>query len=114
MATAPASLPPAPVSFACDGRDEQHINALSKWLVSKGSFQKARQLDKKRKIRPAGADLPPVLRERQSVLVLRQGQLPDIVVPLPQAIRGGLIVCSISQKLANAQISCCNIRHNRI
>jgi hypothetical protein len=91
MATALASLLPAPAFSARQGRDEQHIDALSK-----RSLQKARQLDKKRKIRPAGADLPPVLRERQSVLVLRKGQLPGIVVPLPQAIRGALIACSIS------------------
>jgi hypothetical protein len=37
--------------------------------------------------------------------------LPDIVVP-PQGARADLIACAIPkprQKLANAQISCCNI-----
>jgi hypothetical protein len=65
----------------------------------------------------AGADLPSVLKKGQLVLVSRKGRLPDIVVPLPQLARGDPIAWSIPeprQKLANAQISCCNIRHNRI
>jgi hypothetical protein len=107
MATALATLPPAPVSRAREGRDEQHMN-----LIPKGA--PARQ---KCKMPAAGADLPSVLRERQSVLVRRKGLLPDIVVPLPQATRRDPIAWSIPeprQKLANAQISCCNIRYNRI
>jgi hypothetical protein len=102
MATALATLPP-PVSPAREGRDEQHINAIPKRSAT----------SPKCNMPTAGADLPPVLKKGQSVLV----SLPDIVVPLPQGTRGDPIAWSIPeprQKLANAQISCCNIRHNRI
>ena len=44
MATAPASLRPAPVSFACDGRDEQHINALSKKIANSAKIVKSGRL----------------------------------------------------------------------
>ena len=88
MAIALATLRPAPVSFAREGRDEQHINAISK--------RNAGRLDENAKIPSAGADLLPVLRERQSVLVLRKGRLPDIVVPLPQVARGDLVAEQIS------------------
>ena len=107
MARALATLPPPPVSRAREGRDEHHMNAIPEGAP-------ARQ---KCKNPAAGADLPSVLSERQSVLVPRKGRLPDIVVPLPQVARGDPIAWSIPeprQKLANAQISCCNIRHNRI
>jgi hypothetical protein len=79
MATALASLPPAPVCFAREGRDEQHMNAIPK---------KERQLDKRAKIPAACADLPPVLRERQSVMALGWGRLADIVVLPPQVAAG--------------------------
>jgi hypothetical protein len=108
MATAPASLRPVLVSFAREGRDEQHI---------KCHFRKAGQFAKKCKIALAGADLPPVIRKRQSVSLVRDRRLPDIVVPLPQVARGDLVADRIyrtARKLAKAQISCCNIRHNRI
>jgi len=76
------------------------------------------QLDKKCKIASAGADLPPVLRERQSVSLLCARRLQNIVVPLPQVTGARDVVADqISEpprKLAKAQISCCNIRHNRI
>jgi hypothetical protein len=52
--------------------------------------------------RSAGTDLPPVLPERQSVLILRKGLLPDIVVPLPQVARGGLDAEQISQDVPEA------------
>jgi len=81
MTTALAMLRAAPVSRAREGRDEQHMNAIPK-------NKKERQFDKKCKIPAAGTDLPSVLRERQSVLALRKGRLPDIVVPLPQVARG--------------------------
>jgi len=42
------------------------------------------------------ADLRPVLRNRQSVLVLRNGRLADIVVAVPQVAAGDLIPASIS------------------
>jgi hypothetical protein len=60
-------------------------------------FPKRRQLDKKMQ-NPIGlvADLRPVLRNRQSVLVLRKGRLADIVVAVPQAVGGDLIPASIS------------------
>jgi hypothetical protein len=51
-------------------------------------------------------------------MVLGEGRLPEIVVPLPQVAMGDrrrrLGFTSRFRKLANAQISCCNIRHNRI
>src|SRR4051794_14651586 len=99
---------PVPVSFAREGRDEQHMNANSK---------RERPLDKKCKMPSAGADLPRVLMERQLGLVPGKGRIPDIVVPLPQLVSGDLITGQIAeprQKLANAQNSCCNIRYNRI
>jgi hypothetical protein len=42
------------------------------------------------------ADLRPVLLNRQSVLVLREGRLADIVVAVPQVVGGDLIPASIS------------------
>ena len=107
MATAPTSLRPVLVSFPRKGRDEQHINAISK----KGPVQQ------KRKIPSANIDLPLVLRERQSVPLVRQRRLANIVVPLPQVRSATLSLSRFPEpprKLANAQISCCNIRHNRI
>jgi hypothetical protein len=48
---------------------------LAKAAMSRTSmlFPKERQLGKNPKIPAAGADLPPVLRERQSVMALRKG-----------------------------------------
>jgi hypothetical protein len=80
-----ASLLPAPVSLAREGSDEQRINAIPKRSASS---------TKKYKMPSARADLPPVLRERQSVLVPRNGRLPDIVVPLPQVARRDLSLLS--------------------
>jgi hypothetical protein len=42
------------------------------------------------------ADLRPVLRNRQSVLVLGKGRIADIVVAVPQVVGGDLIPASIS------------------
>jgi hypothetical protein len=42
------------------------------------------------------ADLRPVLRNRQSVLVLGEGRLAGIVVAVPQVVGGDLIPASIS------------------
>jgi hypothetical protein len=81
------------------------------------AIPKERQFKKITKITPTGADLPPVLREGQSVLVPGEGRLAGIVVPLPQLIAGDLVAVRFPvprQKLANAQNSCCNIRYNRI
>jgi len=60
-------------------------------------FPKRRQLDKKMQ-NPIGlaADLRPVRRNRQSVLVLGKGRIADIVVALPQVVGGDLIPASIS------------------
>jgi hypothetical protein len=66
----------------------------------------------------ARTDLPSVHRERQSVMVPGEGQLPDVVVPLPQVVGAiaatGPVFRSLRAQLAKAQISCCNIRYNRI
>jgi hypothetical protein len=78
-AKAVVSLRPDPRSLVRDSRDEQHINAIPKRSVNSTKLQK---------IPAAGGDLPPVLRERQSVLARCGGQLPDIVVPLPQVEQG--------------------------
>jgi hypothetical protein len=53
---------------------------------------------RQKKQSPVGlvADLRPVLRNRQSVLVVRKGRLADIVVAAPQVVRGDLIPASIS------------------
>jgi hypothetical protein len=60
-------------------------------------FPKRRQLDKKMQ-NPIGlvADLRPVLRNRQSVLVLGKGRIADIVVAVPQVAGGDLNPASIS------------------
>ena len=50
------------------------------------AIPKERQFEKMNKITRADADLPPVRREGQSVLVLGEGRLAGIVVPLPQPI----------------------------
>ena len=81
------------------------------------AIPKERQFEKMIKITRATADLPPVHREGQSVLVLGEGRLAGIVVPLPQRIGGDPAAARFPvprQKLANAQISCCNIGYNRI
>jgi hypothetical protein len=81
------SLRWVPVSFARESRDEPHINAVSKKTPARQKMQN-----------PIGlaADLRPVLRNRQSVLVLRKGRLADIVVAVPQVVGGDLIPASIS------------------
>jgi hypothetical protein len=56
--------------------------------------KKERLLYKNVKFPPAGGDLLPVLRERQSVLVLGKGRLPLIVVLLPQVAMGDLFASS--------------------
>jgi hypothetical protein len=66
---------PAPVCVARESRREQHINAFPK---------RSTTLQKLKKNPSADADLPPVLRERQSVMVLSEGRLAGVVVPLPQ------------------------------
>jgi len=63
------------------------------------------------------ADLRRVPWKRQPTLVLKNGRLPHIVVAMPQVIRALSLMArfpELRQKLANAQNSCCNIRHNRI
>jgi hypothetical protein len=80
-------------------------------------FQKERQLDKNAKSPSARADLLPVFPERQSFVIPDKGRLAGIVVLLPQVPIGDLTSSAFPepcQKLANARISCCNIRNNRI
>jgi hypothetical protein len=60
------------------------------------AISKERQFEKNNKITPAGADLPRVLGEGQSVLVLREGRLAGIVVPLPHLIGADPVALSIS------------------
>jgi hypothetical protein len=68
--------------FARENHDEQRINAFPKNRAP---------LDKKRKKIPVGpADLPPVLPDRQSVVLPVHRRLPGIVVLRPQGRRGGL------------------------
>jgi hypothetical protein len=75
------------VSFARESRDEPYINAISKKTPARQKMQN-----------PIGlvADLRPVLRNRQSALVLRKGRIADIVVAVPQVVGGDLIPASIS------------------
>jgi hypothetical protein len=63
------------------------MNAISKKTPARQKMQN-----------PIGlvADLRPVLRNRQSVLVLRKGRIADIVVAVPQVVGGDLIPASIS------------------
>jgi hypothetical protein len=63
------------------------MNAISKKTPARQKMQN-----------PIGlvADLRPVLRNRQSVLVLGRGRLADVVVAVPQVAAGDLIPASIS------------------
>jgi hypothetical protein len=86
-ATEATNLRQVPVSFARESRDEPYMNAISKKTPARQKMQN-----------PIGlvADLRPVLRNRQSVLVLRKGRMADIVVAVPQVVGGDLIPASIS------------------
>jgi hypothetical protein len=86
-ATEITSLRRVPVSFARESRDEPSMNAISKKTPARQKMQN-----------PIGlaADLRPVRRNRQSVLVLGKGRIADIVVALPQVVGGDLIPASIS------------------
>jgi hypothetical protein len=98
-ATAAAIRRPDPRFLVRDSRDEQPINAISK--SSANSAETA-------KTPTTVGDLPPLLRERQSVLLLCGGRLPVIVVPLPQVGGTPMTNWHARGKLANSQISCCN------
>jgi hypothetical protein len=94
---------PAPAPLARKSRREQPINAIPKRSTTR---------QKPEKNPSTSADLPPVLRERQSVMAVSAERLADIVVPRPQRIGGESSAARFPeprQKLANAQISCCNI-----
>jgi hypothetical protein len=71
---------PAPVCIARESRREQHINAFPKTSTTRQKAQKNPSAD---------ADLPPVRRERQSVMVIFEGRLTGVVVLLPQVNDAG-------------------------
>jgi hypothetical protein len=107
-ATAGATTRPAPVPFAREGRDEQHMDAIPKSSAN---------LSKVQKILSYEGDLPLVPAEGQSVLVPRRWGLAGIVPLLPQLESRPAEREPDSRtfhKLANARISCCNPQHNRI
>jgi hypothetical protein len=107
-ATALASLRARPVSVTREDRDAQHMNANPSRRASLARMPNSPSLK---------VDLPPVLRERQSLTAIGRGQLPGIVVLPPQVAGGDSSPHRFPkprQKLANAQISCCNTRYNRI
>jgi hypothetical protein len=56
----------------------------------------AQTRQKMQKIPVGRADLPPILPERQSVVIPANGRLPGIVVRLPQVPTGGPIAELIS------------------
>jgi hypothetical protein len=89
------------LASGCENREEPRIIANPKSSASS---------IKKYQIPSARADLPSVRGERQSVMVADEGRLRGIVVPLPQVATGD----RHRRKLAKRQISCCNIRYNRI
>jgi len=64
--------------------------------------KKQRRLVKNAKILIGRADLPPVLRERQSVMVLGQARLAGNVVPLPQSGSGDPVAELISRAAPEA------------
>jgi hypothetical protein len=103
IATALATPRPGALcfAFARESREEPRINANPKSSASSTKYARCQS---------AGADLPSVHRERQSVMAACEGRLPGIVVPLPQVATGN----RRRRKLAKLQISCCNIRYNRI
>jgi hypothetical protein len=74
-----ASPGPAPVFLKCKGVAERRINIIPK---------KAQLGRKIAKSPSAGADLRPVIPERQSVMVPAAGRLAVIVVPQPQLVGG--------------------------
>ena len=86
-ATEITSLRRVPVSLARESRDEPYMNAISKKTPARQKMQN-----------PIGlvADLRAVLHNRQSLLVLGEGRLADIVVAVPQVAGGDLIPASIS------------------
>ena len=89
-----------------------------RWAAHERHFQKA-ALARQEMQNATGsiADLRRVPWKRQPTLVLKNGRLPHIVVAMPQVIRALSLMArfpELRQKLANAQNSCCNIRHNRI
>ena len=87
IAMALASLWPAPVSLALEGRDEQRMN-----VIPKRSANSTRNCQ----IPIGPCRFAPVLTQRQLVTVVGTGRLPNIVVPLPQVVRGDLVAKSIS------------------
>jgi hypothetical protein len=89
IATAVTDLRPTPrQSLARENHDEQRINAFPK--------NQAPTRQKMQKIPVGRADLPPILPERQSVVIPANGRLPGIVVRLPQVPTGGPIAELIS------------------
>ena len=75
IATAITTLMPAPVFLNCEGLDEQRINIIPKKSAARAENTKSPS---------AGADLRPVLPERQSVTAAATARLPLVVVLLPQ------------------------------
>ena len=81
MTTALAMLRAAPVSRAREGRDEQHMNAIPK-------NKKERQFDKNAKYQRPAPICPQFSGSVNRSWPFARGDLPDIVVPLPQVAKG--------------------------
>jgi hypothetical protein len=88
MASALPAQRPAPVSTAREDRKEQPINAIP---------EMERQPKKCQNDIALGADLPPVLRKRQSVMALGYGRLAGLVVPGTQVGKPDLAALLISR-----------------
>ena len=109
MTTALAMLRAAPVSRAREGRDEQHMNAIPK-------NKKERQFDKNAKYQRPAPICPQFSGSVNRSWPFARGDYRTLLFRCHRW-RGAIHRCSIPeprQKLANPQISCCNIGHNRI
>jgi hypothetical protein len=108
MTMALASLRPVPVSLVRDSRDEQHMNAISKRSAN------ATKMQKSQRPAPICAQFSGSVNRSWSPA---RGDYRTLLFPSHRrkgANRSPARFPEPRQKLANAQISCCNIRHNRI
>jgi len=92
MAMALASLSPVPVSFAREGRDEQHINAIPKRSANSTKLRN-----------PSGPRRFALSSPGASIADgPEQGAIAGLVVPLPQGREGDPVAGAISSAVPEA------------
>src|SRR5712671_1832941 len=107
IVTVPTSLRPVLVSFAREGRDEQHIMP----------FPDRGQLDKNAKSHRPAPICPQFTTSVNRSRSFALGVYWRLLFRCHRSRGRDVVADQISEparKLAKAQISCCNIRHNRI